>query len=87
MANSSYNQSWIGCEIEVVSSPDDSLVGRKGLVIDESRETITLLENDREVVFGKASINFNIDGTDSIVEGSLVRQRAEDRIYRKYRSE
>ena len=87
MANSNYNQSWIGREIEVVSSPDDSLVGRKGLVIDESRETITLLENDREVVFGKASINFNIDGTDSIVEGSLVRQRAEDRIYRKYRSE
>ena len=87
MANSNYNQSWIGREIEVISSPDDSLVGRKGLVVDESRETITLLENDREVVFGKASINFNIDGTDSIVEGSLVRQRAEDRIYRKYRSE
>ena len=87
MANSNYNQSWIGRAIEVKSSSDASLVGRKGLVIDESRETITLLENDRQVVFGKASINFNIDGTDSIINGSLVRQRAEDRIYRKYRSE
>lgn len=87
MANSYYNQSWIGRDVEVISSPDSSLVGRKGLVIDESRETITLLENNRQVVLGKASINFNIDGTDSIIEGSLVRQRAEDRIYRKYRSE
>ena len=87
MANSLYNQSWIGREIEVVSSPDSSLVGRKGMVIDESRETITLLENNNEVVFGKASINFNIGGANATIQGSLVRQRAEDRIYRNYRSE
>ncbi|CAI8170796.1 MAG: Uncharacterised protein [Methanobacteriota archaeon] len=87
MANSLYNQSWIGREIEITSSPDNSLVGRKGMVIDESRETITLLENNNEVVFGKASINFNIGGTDATIQGSLVRQRAEDRIYRNYRSE
>ena len=81
------NQSWIARELVITSSNDESLIGRNGLVIDETRETITLLENNKLVIFGKSSIEFNIGGSDATIVGKLVRQRSEDRIYRKIRSE
>jgi RNase P/RNase MRP subunit p29 len=71
----------------VTSSPDAALIGRSGLVIDETRETITILENDREVVLGKNSIEFNIGSSNATIVGALSRQRSEDRIYRNHRSE
>jgi RNase P/RNase MRP subunit p29 len=71
----------------VTSSPDAALIGRSGLVIDETRETITILENDREVVLGKNSIEFNIGNSNATIVGALSRQRSEDRIYRNHRSE
>ena len=81
------NQSWIARELVITSSNDESLIGRNGLVIDETRETITLLENNKQVIFGKSSIEFNIGGSDATIVGKLVRQRSEDRINRKIRSE
>ena len=87
MVNVLLNQSWIGREMIITSSPDAALVGRNGLVVDETRETITLLENNREVILGKSSIEFNLGGSDVAIVGKLMRQRSEDRIYRNYRSE
>jgi len=87
MVNALLNQSWIGRDMSVTASPDQALIGRSGLVIDETRETITILENDREVVFGKNSIEFNIGGSNATIVGSLMRQRSEERIYRNHRSE
>ena len=60
MVSAPLNQSWIGRDMIVTSSPDAALVGRTGLVVDETRETITMLENNREVIFGKNSIEFKI---------------------------
>ena len=45
MVSAPLNQSWIGRDMIVTSSPDAALVGRSGLVVDETRETITMLEN------------------------------------------
>ena len=87
MSNSVLNQSWIGREATIVSSTDPNHVGRTGLVADETRETITLLENNKAVVFGKSSIDFKLGDSDVTIVGSLMRQRAEDRIYRNHRSE
>ncbi len=87
MTNALLHQSWIGRDMTVTSSPDKALVGRNGLVVDESRETITILENDREVVLGKNSIEFKIGSSNATIVGTLVRQRSEDRIYRNKRSE
>ena len=87
MTNALLHQSWIGRDMIVTSSPDKALVGRTGLVVDESRETITILENDREVVLGKNSIEFKIGSSNATIVGTLVRQRSEDRIYRNKRSE
>ena len=87
MVSAPLNQSWIGRDMIVTSSPDAALVGRTGLVVDEARETITMLENDREVILGKNSIEFKIGDRDVTIDGKLVRQRSEDRIYRNKRSE
>ncbi|MBG46120.1 MAG: hypothetical protein CMB76_06335 [Euryarchaeota archaeon] len=86
MVSAPLNQSWIGRDMIVTSSPDAALVGRSGLVVDETRETITMLENNREVILGKNSIEFKI-GNSVTIDGKLVRQRSEDRIYRNKRSE
>ena len=87
MVSAPQNQSWIGRNMIVTSSPDSTFVGRNGLVVDETRETITLLEDGREVIFGKNSIEFKIGNSDVTIDGKLVRQRSEDRIYRNKRSE
>jgi RNase P/RNase MRP subunit p29 len=87
MSNSVLNQSWIGRYATIVSSTDPNHVGRTGMVADETRETITLLENNKAVVFGKSSIDFKLGDSDVTIVGSLMRQRAEDRIYRNHRSE
>ena len=86
MVSAPLKQSWIGRDMIVTSSPDAALVGRSGLVVDETRETITMLENNCEVILGKNSIEFKI-GNSVTIDGKLVRQRSEDRIYRNKRSE
>ena len=39
-----YNQSWIGRSMTITSSTDATLTGRQGIVVDETRNTVVLLE-------------------------------------------
>lgn len=80
-----WNESWIGRTLTVTSSTDPTLQGRSGLVLDESKNTLTLLEGEQTVVLNKSSIQFNIDNTAVVVNGAKVNQRPEDRIHRTYR--
>lgn len=78
------NLPWIGAALTVVTATDASLVGRQGHVIGETRNTIQLLEGDRALTLGKAGISFSIDGFSTVIDGSLMRQRPEDRTNRNY---
>ena len=80
-----YNQSWIGRSMTVTSSTDPTLVGRQGIVVDETRNTVALLQGDQHLVLNKASISFTVDDTDVVIQGAMVGQRPEDRIHRTYR--
>ena len=80
-----YNQSWIGRSMTVMSSTDPTLVGRQGIVVDETRNTVALLEGDQHLVLNKASISFTVDDADVVIQGAMVGQRPEDRIHRTYR--
>ena len=80
-----YNSNWLGGNLKVISSKDNILVGRQGLVIDETKKTIMMSENGSQVVLGKASIKFTIDDSDVVIDGALVGQRPENRTHRKYR--
>ena len=80
-----YNQPWIGRTMRVVASTDATLLGRRGTVVNESRNTVSLLEGERTLVLNKASITFTVDDSDVVIEGAMVGQRPEDRIHRTYR--
>ena len=55
-----YNNNWLGKTLNVISSLDNTLVGRQGMVVDESQKTITIKEDGKMVKLGKASIKFTI---------------------------
>ena len=80
-----YNNTWIGTTLNVVDSRDPTLLGRSGIVLDETKNTLVLLEGDARVTFGKAAITVTIDDSDVVIQGALVGQRPEDRTHRKYR--
>lgn len=80
-----YNSTWIGSTMNIVESNDPTLTGRSGLVLDETKNTLVMLEKDTPVRIGKSSITFTIDNSDVVVQGALVGQRPEDRTNRKYR--
>jgi len=80
-----YNNNWLGKNLNVISSRDKTLVGRQGMVIDESQKTITIKEDEKIVKLGKASIKFTITDSDVVIDGTMVGQRPENRVHRKYR--
>jgi RNase P/RNase MRP subunit p29 len=80
-----YNQPWIGRSMTITSSTDPTLTGRTGIVVDETRNTVALLEGDQQLVLNKASITFTVDDNDVVIQGAMVGQRPEDRIHRTYR--
>ena len=79
------NITWIGQELTVVESTDPTLIGRSGNVVDETQKTLTILENGNERVLGKAAIQFTLKGGITVLSGSSLRQRPEDRMSRKYK--
>jgi RNase P/RNase MRP subunit p29 len=80
-----YNNNWLGKTLNVISSLDNTLVGRQGMVVDESQKTITIKEDGKVVKLGKASIKFTITDSDVVIDGTMVGQRPENRVHRKYR--
>ena len=80
-----YNNNWLGKNLNVISSQDNTLVGRQGMVIDESQKTITIKEDGKVVKLGKASIKFTITDSDVVIDGKMVGQRPENSVHRKYR--
>ena len=80
-----YNNNWLGKTLNVISSLDNTLVGKQGMVVDESQKTITIKEDGKMVKLGKASIKFTITDSDVVIDGTMVGQRPENRVHRKYR--
>ena len=80
-----YNNNWLGKTLNVIHSNDQTLVSKQGLVIDETKKTITIEEDGRLVKLGKSSIKFTISDCDVVIDGALVGQRPENRTHRKYR--
>ena len=79
------NKTWIGQLLTVVESTDPTLIGRSGNVIDETQKTLTILENGHARVFGKAAIQFTLNDGTTVLSGSSLRQRPEDRMSRNYK--
>ena len=51
------NQSWIGRALTITSSTDPTLTGRQGIVVDETRNTLALLEGEQHPVLTRSLIH------------------------------
>lgn len=72
----------IGRSIEVVDSANKSLLGTKGRIIDETKNTFVVLDSTRRKVLLKKQIQFavEIDGRRIKIDGSRLIKRPEKRI-------
>ena len=74
---------FIGLEAKVVKSLNPDVVGINGIVVDETRNTLTMLHNEKRKVVIKDTAVFEFvmpDGTVVEIDGKLVMGRPEDRI-------
>lgn len=78
----------IGLNVRIVRSPNRSLRGRSGLVVDESRNMLTLSRKGRKVLIPKSVATFRFklaDGRLVDVDGSRLLGRPEGRLKTKIR--
>ncbi|MCJ7613502.1 ribonuclease P protein component 1 [Candidatus Bathyarchaeota archaeon] len=79
---------FIGLEARVVRSSNPDLVGIAGKVVDETRNTFTILQNgDQKVVVKDTSVFGFVmpDGTVVEIDGKVIMGRPEDRIKKRPR--
>lgn len=72
----------IGLDIEIVKSKNPSLIGMKGKIIDETKNTLLIETKNKNKRILKRQATFNIRLKDYIVqvEGKLLLGQPEDRI-------
>ncbi len=73
---------WIGLEVEVVDSPNPSEIGIKGIVVDETMNTLKIkTEKGLKIVVKKGrTFRVKFGGKVLRVKGDLIAFRPEDRI-------
>lgn len=74
---------FIGTEAEVAKSKDPNYIGLSGKVIDETRNTFTMLHEGKrkKIVKDVAVFHFRLpDGTVVQIDGKLLVGRPEDRL-------
>jgi len=73
----------IGLRVQIEHSPDPTLVGLRGVVVDETKNTFRVQTPRGEKVIPKDDNRFVFyleDGTPCVIEGRRIRFRPEDRI-------
>jgi len=68
----------IGSEAEITKSKNKSLVGIKGKIIDETKNTIKIKTKNQEKMILKNHVTIKIDGNE--IKGEKLLGRPEDRI-------
>ena len=79
---------FIGLEAKGVKSSNPTVVGIAGKVVDETRNTFTILQDDNRKVVAKDTSVFDFvmpDGTVVEIDGKVLIGRSEDRIKRRPR--
>lgn len=75
----------IGLDIKILESPDQSLVGLEGKIVDESKNMLVIDVDGKEKNIAKKVIKFAIQENMSVIDGAKITYRPEDRI-KKVRS-
>ena len=78
----------IGLNVRIVHSPNRSLNGKSGLIVNESKNMLTLSKKGRKVLIPKSVATFRFklaDGRLVEVDGSRLLGRPESRLKTKIR--
>jgi ribonuclease P protein subunit POP4 len=79
---------FIGLEAKVVKSSNPQVIGIAGKVVDETRNTLTILHGGKRKVIVKDTAVFEFvlpDGTVVEIDGKVIMGRPEDRIKKRPR--
>ena len=79
---------FIGLETNVIKSSNPHVVGITGRVVDETRNTLTILHNGEKKVVIKDTAVFDFvmsDGTVVEIDGNVIMGRPEDRLKKRPR--
>ena len=79
------NMPWISRILHVTNSSDPTLERISGLILNETKKTILIESEGKDLLLAKNIIQFTLDDDDDEIDGKLVSQRPEDRINKKYR--
>ena len=71
-------EEFIGKELEVIESKNLSLKGKKGKILDETKESFTIREDNKEVMILKKGSTFKINN--NLINGDDILKRPEDRL-------
>jgi ribonuclease P protein subunit POP4 len=77
---------FIGLETTVVKSSNPDMVGLSGKVVDETRNTLTILQDNTEKIIVKDTSVFEFVLPDKIIveiDGKVIMGRPEDRLKRR----
>ena len=83
-----FRHEFIGLSVEVTESTNEGLIGLHGIIIDETRNTITVETNDTEKMIPKDNVIFLFtlpDGSQVSIDGKVIVARPEDRIKKKFK--
>ena len=79
----------IGLKVEIVGSSHQGLVGIKGKVVDETRNTIRVeVSGGKETLIAKNNAIFQFQTPECktvVIDGKILVSRPEDRIKKKFR--
>lgn len=80
------NMPWISRILHITNSSDPTLEGISGLILNETKKTILIESEGKDLLLAKNTIQFTLDDDDDDeIDGKLVSQRPEDRINKRYR--
>ena len=78
----------IGLDVRVMRSQNRQLVGLKGRIVDETRNTLILKDRDKQFVISKniVSLRFSLPRGETVdLDGNMIVARPEDRIKMRVR--
>jgi ribonuclease P protein subunit POP4 len=78
---------FIGRQLEIVKSSNKTLVGVKGKIIDETKNTfdIETAEDIKRVLKNVVFVKINFGAKNAVVDGKLLVARPEDRLKKKFK--
>ena len=73
-----YPHEFIGEEIEVVKSTNKSLIGLRGKIVDETKNTIIIDVQGKKITLLKSAVSIKLQNL--LIEGKNLMKRPEERI-------